>query len=346
MGLVKQVALTLLVPVIMTAAAQAQRTGAAGYHMVRQISVPGDGGWDYLAYDPGTHQLFVSHGTEVDVVNPDSGTVVGRIPDTPGVHGIAFAPELDRGFVSDGRDTSVTIFDLHSLAVLQRVRVTGQNPDAIMYEPVTHRVFTFNGRSANATALDARTGAVLGTIALGGKPEFSVADGQGGVFVNIEDQGEVVAFDAGTLSERARWILPGCEEPSGLAYDAAHARLFSACGNGRMVILDSRSGRLVASVPIGDGVDAARFDAATGLAFASNGEGTLTVIREVTPDGFRVQETVQTQPGARTMELDPVTHRVFLSVASFGRVPAATAQQPRPRRTVVPGSFGVLVLAP
>lgn len=346
MGLVKQVALTLLVPVIMTAAAQAQRTGAAGYHMVRQISVPGDGGWDYLAYDPGTHQLFVSHGTEVDVVNPDSGTVVGRIPDTPGVHGIAFAPELDRGFVSDGRDTSVTIFDLHSLAVLQRVRVTGQNPDAIMYEPVTHRVFTFNGRSANATALDARTGAVLGTIALGGKPEFSVADGQGGVFVNIEDQGEVVAFDAGTLSERARWILPGCEEPSGLAYDAAHARLFSACGNGRMVILDSRSGRLVASVPIGDGVDAARFDAATGLAFASNGEGTLTVIREVTPDSFRVQETVQTQPGARTMELDPVTHRVFLSVASFGRVPAATAQQPRPRRTVVPGSFRVLVLAP
>lgn len=346
MGTMKRMALTLLVPVIVTSVAHAQQPQATGYHIVRQISVPGDGGWDYLAYDPGTHHLFVSHGTEVDVVNPDSGTVVGRILDTPGVHGIAFAPELNRGYVSDGRDTTVTVFDLHSLAVLQRVHVTGQNPDAIMYEPVTHRVFTFNGRSDNATALDARTGAVLGTIALGGKPEFAVADGQGGVFVNIEDKGQVVAFDASTLSERARWSLPGCEEPSGLAYDAAHARLFPVCGNGRMVILDSRSGKLVASVPIGDGVDAARFDTATGLAFASNGEGTLTVIHEETPDSFRVRETVRTQPGARTMELDPVTHRVFLSVASFGPAPAATAQQPRPRRTLVPGSFRVLVLEP
>ncbi len=346
MGSMKQIALTLLVPVIMASAVQGQQARPAAYHIVRQISVPGDGGWDYLAYDPGTHHLFVSHGTEVAVVNPDSGTVAGRIPDTPGVHGIAFAPDLNRGYVSDGRDTTVTVFDLHSLAVLQRVHVTGANPDAIMYEPTTHRVFTFNGRGDNATALDARTGAVVGTIALGGKPEFAVADGHGGVFVNIEDQGEIVAFDASTLSERARWTLPGCEEPSGLAYDAAHGRLFSACGNGRMVILDSKSGKLVASIPIGDGVDAARFDAATGLAFASNGEGTLTVIHEETPDSFRVIESVQTQPGARTMELDPVTHRVFLSVASFGPAPAATAQQPRPRRTLVPGSFRVLVLAP
>jgi DNA-binding beta-propeller fold protein YncE len=342
----KQIALTLLVPVIVTTAVQAQQARPPAYHIVRQISVPGDGGWDYLAYDPGTHHLFVSHGTEVAVVNPDSGTVAGRIPDTPGVHGIAFAPDLSRGYVSDGRDTTVTVFDLHTLAVLQQVHVTGANPEAIMYEPATHRVFTFNGRSDNASALDARTGAVLGTIALGGKPEFAVADGHGEVFVNIEDKGEVVAFDASTLSERARWNLPGCEEPSGLAYDAAHARLFSVCGNGRMVILDSKSGRQVASVPIGDGVDAARFDAATGLAFASNGDGTLTVIHEETPDSFRVIETVQTQPGARTMELDPVTHRVLLSVASFGQAPAATAQRPRPRRSLVPGTFRVLVLAP
>ena len=325
--------------------AGAQQAPAPHYHLVRQITVPGDGGWDYLAYDPGTRRLFVSHGTEVNVLDPGRGTVVGKIPDTPGVHGIAFAPELGRGFVSDGRDSTVTIFDLHSLAVLQRVPVTGRNPDAIMYEPVTRRVFTFNGRSANATALDARAGKVAGTIALGGKPEFAVADGHGGVFVNIEDKAQVVWFDARSLTERARWSLAGCEEPSGLAFDAVHHRLFSACGNAVMAVLDAATGRQVATVPIGDGVDAARFDARTGLAFASNGVGTLTVIRELTPDSFRVAETVPTEPGARTMELDPATHRVFMSVASLG-TPSTADTQPRPRRTIVPGSFRVLVLEP
>jgi DNA-binding beta-propeller fold protein YncE len=323
--------------------ARAQQVAPTAYHLVREITVPGDGGWDYLAYDPDTHYLFVSHGSEVDVVNPGTGVVAGRIPDTPGVHGIAIAADLGRGFVSDGRDSTVTIFDRRSLTVLARVHVTGRNPDAIMYEPVTHQVFTFNGGSADATALDARTGAVLGTVPLGGKPEFAVADGHGRVFVNIEDRAEVVAFDAATLAERARWKLPGCEEPSGLAFDAVHGRLFSACGNKVMVILDSESGRAISSVPIGDGVDAARFDAGTSLAFASNGEGTLTVIREVTPDSFEVAGTIPTQAGARTMELDPVTHQVFLSTASFGLPPASTA---RPRRSIVPGSFRVLVLAP
>jgi DNA-binding beta-propeller fold protein YncE len=346
MTLCQRHCLWVLSVALLPASVRAQQVPAIHYHMVREIALPGDGGWDYLAYDPGTHHLFVSHATEVNVVDPGSGAVVGGIPDIPGVHGIAFAPELGRGFISDGRDSTVTIFDLHSLAVLRRVTVTGRNPDAILYEPVTHRVFTFNGRSANVTGLDARTGAVLGTIALGGKPEFAVADGHGGIFVNIEDKSEVVFFDARTLVERARWNLPGCEEPSGLAFDAGHERLFSVCGNGVMVILDAASGQRVASVPIGDGVDAARFDAATALAFASNGDGTLTVIREVTPDSFRVAETVPTQRGARTMELDPVTHHVFLSVASFAPASADSSTAARPRRSMVPGSFRVLVLAP
>jgi DNA-binding beta-propeller fold protein YncE len=337
-----------LVPILLLAAgvpalAQAPQ-GGGGYHVARRITVGGDGFWDYLTWDGVRHRLFLSHGTRVEVIDPGSGKVVGRIEDTPGVHGIALAQDLGRGFVSNGRDSSVTIFDLATLAPAGRVPVNGRNPDAILYDSVSHRVFTFNGGSAGTTALDARTGRIVGSLALGGKPEFAVADGRGGIFVNIEDRGEIVAFDARTLAIRARWPMAGCEEPSGLALDRAHGRLFSVCGNARMAVVDAATGRLVATLPIGQGVDGVAFDATTQLAFASNGEGTVTVVREETADSFRVVATVPTQRGARTITLDPATHSVFTPTAEYGPPPAPTPERPRPRPSIVSGSFMVLIL--
>jgi DNA-binding beta-propeller fold protein YncE len=329
-----------------TTAPQAQAVPGSSYHLTRRITVGGDGGWDYLTYDAPRHRLFLSHATQVDVIDPDAGTVVGHILDTPGVHGIALAPELGRGFISNGRDTSVTVFDLSTLATIKKVKVTGRNPDAIMYEPVTKRVFTFNGGGQNATAIDATADTVIGTLDLGGKPEFAVADGQGGGFVNIEDKSEVVSFDARQLTIRGRWPVAGCEEPSALAIDREHHRLFTGCANQRMMVLDDQSGRVVTSAPIGDGVDAGAFDPARGLAFASTGDGNLTVLHEETPDSVLVAATVATQRGARTMTLDPVTHRVFVVTASFGPPPAPTPDRPRPRPSVIPGSFTVLVIEP
>lgn len=261
------------------------------------------------------------------------------------MHGIAFAPGLGRGFVSDGRDTAVTVFDLHTLATIGTVKVSGANPDAIVYEPVTSRVFTFNGRSSNATALDAATGSVVGTIALDGKPEFSHADLRGFLFVNIEDKNEIQEIDARTLTVTRTWSLPACEEPTGMAIDLEHRRLFSACGNNLMAISDADAGRVVATLPIGAGADAAAFDAATGFVFSSNGDGTLTVAHEDAPDRFTVVDNVTTEPRARTMALDPRTHRVFVVTASFGPVPAPTATEPRPRPPILPGTFRVIVLA-
>ena len=343
-----RIARRTLVPLLLLAAAlpvlaQAPQ-GGGGYHVARKITVGGDGFWDYLTYDAVRHRLFLSHGTRVEVVDPGSGKVLGRIDDTPGVHGIALAQDLGRGFVSNGRDSSVTIFDLATLAPVGLVPVNGRNPDAILYDSVSHRVFTFTGGSAGATALDARTGRIVGSLPLGGKPEFAVADGRGGIFVNIEDRGEIVAFDARTLTIRARWPMAGCAEPSGLALDRTRGRLFSVCGNARMAVVDAATGRLIATLPIGQGVDGVAFDATTQLAFASNGEGTVTVVREETPDSFRVVATVPTQRGARTVTLDPETHRVFTPTAEYGPPPAPTPERPRPRPGIVPGSFMVLVL--
>jgi DNA-binding beta-propeller fold protein YncE len=326
--------------------AQAVAGATYHYHVARRITVGGEGGWDYLTIDAARHRVFLSHATQVEVVDAESGKVVGRIANTPGVHGIALAQDLARGFVSGGRDSSVTIFDLKTLAPLARVTVPGRNPDAILYDSATHRVFTFNGGSGDATALDARSGTVLGTLPLGGKPEFAVADGQGGVFVNLEDRSELVAFDARTLAVRARWPLAGCEEPSGLAFDRAHGRLFSTCGNATLAVTDARDGHQVTTLPIGEGVDAGAFDPATQLVFASNGAGTLTVVREETPDSFRLVATVPTQRGARTMALDPATHRVFTATAAFGPAPAPTAARPHPRPSIVPGTFTLLVIEP
>ena len=334
----------MLVPVLVLATAVAPVRQSSGYHVVRRYPIGGDGGWDYLLLDSATRRLYVSRGTRVVVLDADSGLVRGEISNTLGVHGVALAPDLGRGATSNGRDQSVTIFDLRSLKTLGRVRTTGGNPDAVVYEPATHRVFTFNGAGQNTTAIDLMAGAVAGTVALGGKPEFAVAPGDGRIYVNIEDTAELVVLDARRLAVEARWPLAPCEEPTGLALDAAHARLFAGCSNRLMVVIDPGNGRVVAKLPIGGGVDGTAFDPGTGLAFSANGEGTVTVIREVTPDSFAVVETVPTQRGARTLALDLRTHALFLPTAEFGPAPAPTPDQPRPRPALVPGTFVILVV--
>ena len=314
------------------------------YKVVTQYKVGGEGGWDILTVDPDAHRLYYGRGTRMQVLDLETGKVIGEIPDTPGIHGVALAPGLGRGFTSNGRDSSVTIFDLKTLAVLGRVHVDGRNPDAILYEPVTKRIFVFNAGSQSATAIDAASGTVVGTVALDGRPEFAVADGHGKVFVNLEDSSAVAGFDARTLKVESRWPLVGGEGPSGIALDRAHHRLFSVCGNEKMVVLDSGSGKVVATLPIGKGADGAEFDPGTGLAFSPNGEGTLTVIHEDSADKFSVVGTVTTQRGARTMALDPKTHRLYLAAASYGEAPAPTADRPHPRPPMLPDSFVILVL--
>jgi len=281
-----------------------------GYHLLKKYVLGGEGRWDYITCDAEAHRLYISRSTHVMVVDADSGAVVGDIPDTPGVHGIAIATEFGKGFTSNGRDASVTIFDLKTLKPLGQVKV-GQNPDAVLYDPNSKRVFTFNGNSKDTTAIDAKSGTVAGTLALGGRPESGVADGNGKVFVNIEDKSQVVEFDARKLAIDATWSLAPGEEPTGIAMDRKHRRLFVGCANKLMVVLNADNGKLVATLPIGSGVDAAAFDPESQLAFSSNGDGTLTVVHEDGPDKLRVVENVTTQRGARTMALDPRTHRAF-----------------------------------
>ncbi len=314
-----------------------------GYRVVNTFKLGGDGGWDYLTLDSASRRLYISRATHVIVIDADSGKPVGDIPDTPGVHGIALAPELGRGFVSNGREGTVTIFDLQSLKLISKVKV-GDNPDAILYDPATKRVFTFNGRSQDSTAIDASKGTVLGTIKLEGKPEFAVSDGKGGVFVNIEDKSQLDAIDPNKLEVKSRWPLAPCEEPSGLSMDRKNRRLFSGCDNKMMAVVDADTGKVLATPAIGEGVDATAFDEGTGLAFASCGEGVLTVVKEDSPSKFSIAETVKTQEGARTMALDDKTHQVYVVTAKFGPPPAPTADNPHPRHTILPDSFVVLVL--
>lgn len=316
----------------------------SGYHVVHTYTLGGEGGWDYLAIDGAARRLYVSRATHVMVLDADSGNVVGDIPDTPGVHGIALAPELGRGFVSNGREGTVTIFDIQTLKPITKVKA-GENPDCILYDPATRRVFTFNGRSHDSTAIDAASGTVLGTIKLEGKPEFAVSDGKGELFVNIEDKSQLDAIDPQKLEVKASWSLAPCEEPSGLAIDRKHRRLFSGCDNKMMAIVDADSGKVIATPPIGEGVDANAFDPKADLAFASCGEGVLTVVHEESPNKFTVKENVPTQAGARTMALDEKTHQIYTVTAKFGPPPAVTTENPHPRHTILPDTFVVLVLA-
>ena len=318
--------------------AAGQASGPSGYRVIKSVPVGGEGFWDYLTVDSEARRLYISHGTHVQVMDIDTYAIVGDIPDTQGVHGIALAPELGRGFTSNGRANTVTIFDLKTLKAIGTVNA-GTNPDAIVYDGVTKRVFTLNGRSQNATAINAADGTVAGTLELGGKPEFAAADGKGSIYVNIEDKSELVQFDAQKLTVLNRWPMAPCEEPSGLAMDLKNRRLFAGCHNKMMAVVDADTGKVIATPAIGEGVDANRFDPGTNYAFASNGEGTLTVVHEDSPDKFTVVENVPTKRSARTMALDLKTHNIFLAAADLEPPPPG---ERRPR--MKPGSFVILVV--
>ena len=299
-------ALSLLLPA-------APATRAADYHLLKEIPVGGDGGWDYLSVDSAARRLYVTHGTKIVVIDLDKETVAGEITDTPGVHGFAIAPELGLGFSSNGREAKASVVELKTLKTTAKVE-TGQNPDSILFEPGAQEVYAFNGHGNSATVFEARTGRVTATIALSGKPEFCAADPKAGrVYVNIEDKNEIVVIDTKKHEVVSHWPIAPGEEASGMAYDAAHQRLFIECGNKLMAMIDAASGKVVATVPIGAGVDANAFDPGTQLAFSSNGEGTVTIAHEDGPDKLTVVQTLKTEPHARTMALDPATHKIYLA---------------------------------
>jgi DNA-binding beta-propeller fold protein YncE len=313
------------------------------YHFVKEIPVGGDGGWDYLSVDSAARRLYVSHGTKVVVIDLDKDAIVGEIADTPGVHGLAVAPELKRGFASNGRENKAGIVDLETLKTLSKVD-TGENPDAILYEPGHMEVYAFNGRGRSATVFEAVSGKIIATLPLSGKPEFAAADPQAGrVYNNLEDKSTVAVIDTKTHQVAATWPIAPGEEASGMAIDLANHRLFLGCHNKLMVMMDSTNGRIVATVPIGQGVDANAFDPETQLAFASCGDGTVTVAKEESPDKLTVVQTLATERGARTMTLDPATHKIYLASAKFEAQPEPVAGAPRQRPKMIPGSFKVLV---
>jgi len=318
---------------------------AQHYKVSGRIPLGGEGGWDYLFADSANGQLYVSHGTQVEVVDLASEKPVAKITGMKRIHGIAVANELNRGYISDGGDDVVLIFDLKSNAVLQKVPA-GKNPDGILYDPYSRRVFAFNGRSNDVTAIDAASGKVAGTIALDGKPEFPVSDGKGNVYANIEDKSEIVQLDPQALKVKKTWPLSPCEEPSGLAIDLEARRLFSVCSNNKMAVVNADSGQVIATVAIGDGPDAAAYDPGSKLVFSSNGSGTLTVVGQSSPDKYSVLENVPTERSARTMTLDTKTHKIYLSAAQLGATPEATADNPHPRPKIVPDSFHILVVSP
>ena len=315
------------------------------YHAIKKITIGGDGGWDYLTSDSKAHRLYIARSNRVTVVDVEAGKVVGEISNTPGVHGVAIVSKLHRGFTSNGGDNTVTIFDTQTLKEVGRVKV-GRGPDAIIFDPYSNRVFTFNAGTSDTTAVNAATGKVEGSIPLGGKPEFAVSDEKGTMFVNIEDKSEIIAFDAKTLKVKNHWPIAPGEEASGLAFDPKNRRLFAVCGNEKMVVMDANSGKVVASPTIGKGPDACTYDAGEKLAFSSNGQdGTLTVVREESPNKFAVVATVPTQRGARTMALDTKTHYLYLASAGFGPPPAGGNGQRR-FPSIAPNSFVILVYGP
>jgi DNA-binding beta-propeller fold protein YncE len=333
------------------AAAAALLLGAAAqagpqYHIAQTLPLPGEGGWDDMAFESGGERLFIAHGTRVDVIDTRAMTRAGEISDTPGVHGIALAADLGRGYITAGGSGTVVVFDLKTLARLKDIKVTGENPDAIVYDAPTRRVFTFNGRGRNATVIDALTNEVIGSIALDAKPEFARSDGRGHVYVNLEDKNSIADIDARALKVLAVWPIAGCEEPSGLAIDAAGQRLFPVCDNRVMPVVDARNGKVLGSAPIGEGPDGAGYDPGERLAVASCGEGVLTLVSVGGGGEAHAVQSLKTERGARTMTLDERSHRIFLVTADFGPPPAPSAEHPHPRPSILPGTFRLLVIAP
>jgi len=321
------------------------------YHLVKKLAIGGDGGWDYLTFDSVAKRLYISRSsrvTVVDVTKDGKDAIVGEIPNTPGVHGIALVPGVKRGFTSNGWDNTVTVFDMETLKEVSRVKV-GTRPDAILFDSASNRVFTFNGGSNDATVIDAATAQVVGTIALGGRPEYPAADGKGMIYDNIEDKNEIVAIDAKAMTVKSHWSLAPGEGPSGLAMDQKNHRLFSVCANQKMIVLNADTGKVLATLAIGKGADAAVFDGSASLAFSSNGgEGTMTVVREGTPDTFTVVATVPTQVSARTMALDAGSHMIYLAAALFAAQPAGAPAAPGVHRrpALEANTFVILVFGP
>jgi DNA-binding beta-propeller fold protein YncE len=305
-----------------------------GYVLQKTIPVPGDGGWDYLIVDDAARLVYISHGNQVDVLDADSYEIKGTIADTKGVHGIALAPDLGRGFISNGKADNVTIFDLKTLKPIGDPVKTGKNPDAIIFDPSTKRVFAFNGRDRSATAIDAAKGEAVGTVELDGKPEFAVADGAGNIFVNLEDKNMLVKFDADKLKVVERWKLDGGEEPGSLAMDIKNHRLFVGCHNKVCLVVNSENGKVVAKPPVGERVDATAFDPETKMVYVSGGDGTVTVIHDDGDDKYTVVDTIKTKKGSKTLALDKKTHRLFLPSADF---------KGEGRGTMVPKTFAILV---
>lgn len=339
------ITLSVLSILFMVADSNAQAM-KSGYTVVKKISLPESTWWDYLSCDASTGRLFVSRGTMVQVVSLNNDQLIGTIPNTDGVHGIALAQDLGKGFISDGRDSSVTVFNLKTLEVITKVPVTGRDPDAILYDPFTHRVFTCNGDAGNSTVIDAKTDKVIGTIKLSGGPEFSATDGQGRIYINIEDSSQIDEINPKTMKVVSVWPLAPGEHPSGLAIDAKNHILFSVCHNKLMVVMDAKNGKVITTLPIGERVDGAAYDPILKRAYSSNGDGTLTIVQEESRSKFKVLEQMPTQLGARTITVDVKTHHLFLPTAEFGPPPPATAEHPHPRPTMKPNSFVVLEVAP
>jgi WD40 repeat protein len=323
--------------------AQVTQAAGASYHVARDVTLGGDGRWDYVTVDTANHRLFIARQTRVMVVDPDSGKLLGEVPGLNGAHGVALAYATGHGFATSGRDSTVTMFDLGTLSVLRRTKAA-DDADAVLYDPASKRVFTFNGDAGSSSVLDPVSGELIGSIPLGGKPEFGVTTGQGRLYVNLEDKAEVVEIDPAAMKVLRHWSLAPCEEPTGLAIDRVHHLLFSGCHNKLMAISDAAEGKMIAHVPIGGGVDAGAFDPSSQLAFASNGDGSLTVVHEDSPTSFHVVANVSTRPGARTMALDERTHRIYTVTSAFGPAPAPTPSEPHPRPSLVPGTFSLLVL--
>jgi DNA-binding beta-propeller fold protein YncE len=316
------------------------------YRIVQTLRLPGEGGWDDMAFETGGQRLFIAHGTRVDVIDTQLLARVGEIPDTPGVHGIALATDLGRGYISAGAAGTIVVFDLKTLARLKDIKATGENPDAIVYDAPTRRVFSFNGRGRNATVIDALSNAVIGTITLDAKPEFARSDGRGHLYVNLEDKSSIAVIDTHALTVLSVWPIAGCEEPSGLAIDTTRERLFPVCDNHVMAVVDARTGKVLGSAPIGEGVDGAGYDPALRLAFASCGGGVLTAVSVGAGGAAQVAQSLKTERGARTMTLDEASHRIFLVTADFGPQPPASPEHPHPRPSILPGTFRLLVIAP
>jgi len=316
-------------------------TAQKSYKLADRVKLGGEGGWDYLVFDSTANRLFITRGSHVMVVDAKTLQVTGDIPDLSGVHGVALAPELGRGFITGGGDNMLAIFDLKTLKVLDKVKV-GERPDAVLYDASAKRVYTFNAKSQDSTVVDAASGKVVGTVPLGGKPETGVADGKGNVFVNIEDQSEIVRIDTAKLTVAEHFPMAGCDDPSALVFDTAHRRLFAGCGSKIVAVVDPDAGKLVTTVDIGAGVDAGAFNPKTQQLFMSCGEGVLTVIHQDGPDKYSVVQSVPTVKGARTMALDTASGTVYLVTAQFDPTPPPAGQ----RRKVLPDTFELLVVKP